>query len=251
MQLIQSILTVLACFSLVTIPGIEANKIKRNSLIPFYVDYSEVSATLPLPQSTSNATLTNDAQVSGFLEGFVYTRPVYDQAADSSVRQAVGSATYNVVLNYLNTTATGTDPCWKGSYTSVASFPYGNGRLSASFSGSIEYLCPQGSPSSQGTNSFVQYVTTGSQQSPAILPLATSPVLKGGYAVNIYTGRKGSSETQKISNVQVWDRQAEFANNCNFGANFTGCLTEYVLDTRGSKIVSKPPKGFPGEGVRI
>lgn len=131
------------------------------------------------------------------MESFVYTRPVYDQAADSSVRQAVGSATYNVVLNYVNTTATGTDPCWKGSYTSVANFPYGNGRLSASFSGSIEYLCPSGSPSIQGTNSFVQYVTIGSQQSPAILPLATSPVLKGGSAVNIYTGRNGLSETQK------------------------------------------------------
>jgi len=57
MQLIQSILTVLACFSLVTIPGIEANKIKRNSLIPFYVDYSEVSPNLPLPEATSAATL--------------------------------------------------------------------------------------------------------------------------------------------------------------------------------------------------
>jgi len=253
MQLIQSILTVLACFSLVTIPGIEANKIKRNSVIPFFVDYSEVSDTLPLPQRTSAAVLTNDAEVSGFLESFVYTRPIYDQAAGSSVRQAVGSATYNVVLNYVNTNATGTDPCWKGSYTSLANFPYGNGRLSASFSGSIEYLCPFGSPASEGTDSFVTYVSAGKAKSPPILPLATSPILKGGSAVNIYTGRKGRTETQKISNVQVWDRQAEFANNCNFSGvgNFTGCLTEYVLDTRGSKIVSKPPKGFPGEGVRI
>lgn len=237
---------------MVTIPGIEANKIKRGSVIPFYVDYSEVSSELPLPQATSTASLTNDAEVSGFLEGFVYTRPVYD-TGDPTVRQAVGSATYNVVLNYLNTTATGTDPCWQGSYSSVASFPYGNGELYASFSGSIVYQCPSGSPASQGTNSFVQYVTNGAAALPfAILPQATSPVLKGGYAVNIYTNdRNGVTETQKISNIQVWDRRAEFANNCDFGVNFTGCLTEYVIDTRRAKFVSKPPKGFSGEGVRI
>jgi hypothetical protein len=248
MQFIQTILAFLACFCLLAIPVTAGNadKIKRGALIPYYIDYTDVTLD-PLQTSDGNEIFAQGV-FGGYLESFIYTREIYNEADPaSSTRENIGSATYNIVLDYFDGSATGTDICWAGTYTSIARFDHGTtGRVEAHFSGTIKYQCPLDSPDNAGTDSFVEYVAGGT------LPQAQSPILSGGGVVNLYEDSRGNKRSQKWNNVQVWDRRAEFQGNCDF-TNFPptgGCVTEYALDfRRPAKLSKRAPAGYPEEAV--
>ena len=245
MKFINFVLAVLASLCLWSTCA-QAGRIKRRSMLSYFIDYTEAGAGYPLPIQTSNVggVLGASGVPGGYLESFVYTRQIYDSPL-MSARNNIGSATYNVVLDYKDDTASGlTDICFRGTYSSIAEFETSDGgRVTATLGGTIEYLCPAGAP---GTDDFVTYISNVG------LPQAKSPVLAATNVVNLYP--YGSTiATQKWNNVAIWDRQSPVTGNCvpdGIGGFNDGCATEYALDFRGPATQSRqPPTGFPGEGV--
>lgn len=223
----------------------QAARIRRRTPVSYFIDYTEAGASYPLPSQTTlgGPNGGQDAIAGGYLEAFVYTREVYD-APLASTRTNIGAATYNVVLDYRDEAATGTDICFSGTYTSIVDFATSDGgEITVSVSGTIEYLCPLGAP---GTDTFVDYVDLVG------LPQATSPVLVATNVVNTYPVGSDSM-TQKWNGVAIWDRQSPVQGNCDpdgLGGFNDGCGTEYRLDFRRPATLSRPPPtGYPMEGV--
>ena len=233
----------------------KACKIKKNSLRSYFIDYSEFNTTLyPVPEATSLNNPTQNAVPGGYLEGFIYTRQVYD-SVDPATRKLIGSATYNTVLDYRNVNATNLDICYSGTYTSIVQFYNDLTSLNTpdfcqtevALSGTIAYRCR----TAPGPVPFTVLAT-----SPLTVPFGKSPVVQASSVVNSYSDKKGV-KTQKWTNVGIYDRPGlnttAFSNNCNFNrpAGTASCTTEYILDFKKGRLTAGPPKGFEPESPFI
>jgi len=223
-------------------------KIKKNSLRSYFIDYSEFDpARYPAPSGPPAFPVLQDGVPGGYLENFVYTRIVYD-SVDPSTRKAIGSATYNTVLDYKNSTAENLEICFAGTYTSIVQFNNNNTasnfcQTEVAVSGTVAYRCR----TPPNTDSFT---TIAIDQ--ARVPFGKSPVTQASSVVNNYSDKKGL-KTQKWTNVGIYDRQGlnttTFSDNCNFNRapGTVSCTTEYILDFKKGRLTQGPPKGFVPE----